>query len=41
MSLAILMQAAAEAPKNKFGLVEALNEGGAISWSIFVVLHLS
>jgi biopolymer transport protein ExbB len=38
MSLAILIQAAAEAPKNKFGLIEALNEGGAISWSIFVVL---
>ena len=39
MSLAILLQAAAEeAPKNKFGLIEALNEGGPISWSIFIVL---
>ncbi|NJM51437.1 MAG: MotA/TolQ/ExbB proton channel family protein [Sphingomonadales bacterium] len=38
MSLAILLQAAEEAPKNKFGLVEALNEGGPISWSIFIVL---
>ncbi len=38
MSLAILAQAAAEAPKNKFGLIEALNEGGPISWSIFIVL---
>lgn len=38
MSLTILAKAAAEAPKNKFGLLEALNEGGPISWSIFIVL---
>ncbi|MBK9432494.1 MAG: MotA/TolQ/ExbB proton channel family protein [Sphingomonadales bacterium] len=30
--------AAEAAAKNKFGLVEALNEGGPISWSIFIVL---
>jgi len=29
---------AAVETKNKFGLLEALNEGGAISWSIFIVL---
>ena len=38
MSLAILLQAAEEAPKNKFGLIAALEEGGAISIFIFVVL---
>ncbi len=42
MSMMYLFQAAgaaAAAPtQNKFGLIEALNEGGWISWSIFVVL---
>jgi biopolymer transport protein ExbB len=46
MSILTFIQAAAPAAaaaveaeaKNKFGLVEALNEGGAISWSIFIVL---
>ncbi len=39
MSIQFMIAAAAEgAAKNKFGLIEALNEGGAISWSIFVVL---
>ena len=37
MSIEIL-NATAAAGANKFGLVEALNEGGPISWSIFVVL---
>jgi len=35
MSIQFLIAAAAEAPENKFGLVEALNEGGPISWFIF------
>jgi biopolymer transport protein ExbB len=46
MSILTFIQAAAPAAaaaagaeaKNKFGLIEALNEGGAISWSIFIVL---
>ncbi len=38
MSIELLMAAEVEASKNKFGLIEALNEGGPISWSIFVVL---
>lgn len=38
MSIELLIAAEAAASKNKFGLVEALNEGGVISWSIFVVL---
>ena len=33
-----LLSAAAGGSQNKFGLLEALNEGGFISWSIFVVL---
>ena len=33
-----LLSAAAGGSQNKFGLLEALNEGGVISWSIFVVL---
>ena len=38
MSIELLMAAEAAASKNKFGLIEALNEGGPISWSIFIVL---
>ncbi|MAB90786.1 MULTISPECIES: MotA/TolQ/ExbB proton channel family protein [Novosphingopyxis] len=33
-----LLSAAAGGSQNKFGLLEALNEGGFISWAIFVVL---
>ena len=33
-----LLNTTAAASANKFGLVEALNEGGPISWSIFIVL---
>ena len=38
MSIELLIAAEAAASKNKFGLIEALNEGGAISWGIFSVM---
>lgn len=38
MSIELLIAAEAAASKNKFGLIEALNEGGAISWGIFTVM---
>lgn len=38
MSINLLIAAEAAASKNKFGLIEALNEGGAISWGIFTVM---
>ena len=38
MSIELLIAAEAAASKNKFGLIEALNEGGAISWGIFGVM---
>ena len=38
MSIELLLAAEATAAQNKFGLVEALNEGGFISWFIFSVL---
>ena len=34
----ILAAAGAEAPKNSFGFMEAMNQGGVIAWSIFGVL---
>ncbi|QYU70221.1 MotA/TolQ/ExbB proton channel family protein [Leptolyngbya sp. 15MV] len=34
----ILVAAAGEAPKNSFGFMEAMNQGGVIAWSIFGVL---
>lgn len=34
----LLAVAAADAPKNQFGFWEAMNQGGAIAWSIFAVL---
>ena len=34
----ILAAATAEAPKNSFGFMEAMNQGGVIAWSIFTVL---
>ncbi len=34
----ILVAAAGEAPKNQFGFMEAMNQGGVIAWSIFGVL---
>ncbi|OZA94774.1 MotA/TolQ/ExbB proton channel family protein [Altererythrobacter sp. H2] len=34
----ILTAAAGEAPKNSFGFMEAMNQGGVIAWSIFGVL---
>ncbi|MCB2089029.1 MAG: MotA/TolQ/ExbB proton channel family protein [Sphingomonadaceae bacterium] len=33
-----LLAAAAEAPKNQFGFIEAMEQGGVIAWSIFGVL---
>ncbi|MCP5395564.1 MAG: MotA/TolQ/ExbB proton channel family protein [Sphingomonadaceae bacterium] len=33
-----LLAAAAEAPKNQFGFLEAMEQGGVIAWSIFGVL---
>lgn len=33
-----LLAAGAEAPKNSFGFLEAMNQGGVIAWSIFGVL---
>ena len=38
MSIQFLIAAAVEAPENKFGLITALNEGGPISWFIFLTL---
>jgi len=39
MNLTLLAAAAAEAaPENKFGFVEALEQGGPVAWSILVVL---
>lgn len=38
MSIELLLAAEATAAQNKFGLIEALNEGGPISWFIFSVL---
>lgn len=33
-----ILAAAGEAPKNQFGFMEAMNQGGFIAWSIFAVL---
>ena len=33
-----LLAAAAEAPENKFGFVEAMKEGGPVAWSILAVM---
>lgn len=38
MFIEILAAATEAAPKNKFGFWEAMNQGGAIAWSIFGVL---
>ncbi|MCR9180273.1 MotA/TolQ/ExbB proton channel family protein [Erythrobacter sanguineus] len=34
----IILAAAAEAPENKFGFVEAMKEGGPVAWSILAVM---
>lgn len=33
-----ILTAGANAPQNKFGFMEAMEQGGAIAWSIFIVL---
>lgn len=38
MNLYILAAAAAEAPKNQFGFVQAMKEGGPVAWSILTVM---
>ncbi|MFN4020452.1 MAG: MotA/TolQ/ExbB proton channel family protein [Erythrobacter sp.] len=38
MNLYILAAAASEAPKNQFGFVEAMKEGGPVAWSILTVM---
>jgi biopolymer transport protein ExbB len=38
MNLYILAAAAGEAPKNQFGFVEAMKEGGPVAWSILTVM---
>jgi biopolymer transport protein ExbB len=38
MNLYILAAAAGEAPKNQFGFVEAMKEGGPVAWSILAVM---
>jgi biopolymer transport protein ExbB len=38
MNLYILAAAAAEAPKNQFGFVQAMKEGGPVAWSILAVM---
>ncbi|MEE9433814.1 MAG: MotA/TolQ/ExbB proton channel family protein [Sphingorhabdus sp.] len=38
MSIEVIFATAAEAAPNQFGLLKALNEGGAISWFIFLTL---
>jgi biopolymer transport protein ExbB len=38
MNLYILAAAAAEAPKNEFGFMEAMEQGGPVAWSILTVL---
>jgi len=34
----MILAAAAEAPENKFGFVEAMKEGGPVAWSILAVM---
>lgn len=38
MNLYTLAAAAGEAPKNQFGFVEAMKEGGPVAWSILAVM---
>src|SRR5688572_24355732 len=38
MVIDILAAASGAAPKNQFGFWEAMNQGGLIAWSIFIVL---
>ncbi|WP_086618755.1 MotA/TolQ/ExbB proton channel family protein [Erythrobacter tepidarius] len=38
MNLYILAAAAGEAPKNQFGFMEAMREGGPVAWSILTVM---
>lgn len=38
MNLYLLAAAAGEAPKNQFGFVEAMREGGPVAWSILTVM---
>ena len=38
MNLYILAAAAGEAPKNQFGFMEAMKEGGPVAWSILAVM---
>ena len=38
MNLYLLAAAAGEAPKNQFGFVEAMKEGGPVAWSILAVM---
>lgn len=38
MNLYTLAAAAGEAPKNQFGFVEAMREGGPVAWSILAVM---
>ncbi|MFN3863219.1 MAG: MotA/TolQ/ExbB proton channel family protein [Erythrobacter sp.] len=38
MNLYILAAAASEAPKNQFGFMEAMREGGPVAWSILTVM---
>ncbi len=40
MLIEILAAAGGEAPKNAFGLLEALEQGGAIAWATFLILVL-
>ncbi len=40
MSFALILQAAAEAPKKTFGAWEAIVEGGAVTWTIAAVLAI-
>ena len=38
MNLTYLAAAAAEAPKNEFGFIEAMEQGGPVAWSILAVM---
>ena len=38
MNLYLLAAAAAETPKNEFGFVEAMEQGGPVAWSILAVM---
>jgi biopolymer transport protein ExbB len=38
MNLYILAAGAAEAPKNEFGFIEAMQQGGPVAWSILTVM---